>query len=231
MSMICRPLASSLGLFLFFLGSCFGAIGQASAQADPAVLRGIVAAAELPALKQPKFPEHQETAQRFYEPAGYGAAWLKGTQPTRQALQAVEVLRHADGHGLDPEDYDATWISGRLRSSPTLKPHELATLDAAISVALFRYLSDVRVGRINPRAAHFKIDPAPRPDLAQQVRSALATDSVVQLAVASAPQLPMYERLRKALPRYRQLAADTSLAPVPVVRRLEPGSEYSGAAA
>ncbi|MGB0129422.1 MAG: L,D-transpeptidase family protein, partial [Rhodocyclaceae bacterium] len=42
---------------------------------------------------------------------------------------------------------------------------------------------------------------------------------------------PMYERLRKALPRYRQLAADTSLAPVPVVRRLEPGSEYSGAAA
>jgi L,D-transpeptidase YcbB len=235
MSIVRRPLATSLGLFMFLLGGSFGAIGQASAQtnaqADPAVLRSIVAAAELPPLKQPKFADHQETAQRFYEPAAYGAAWLKGTQPTRQALQAVDVLSHADGHGLDPEDYDATWIGGRLRSSSSLKPNELAALDAAISVSLFRYLSDVRVGRINPRAAHFKIDPAPKPDLAQQVRSALATDSLPQLAAASAPQLPMYERLRKVLPRYRQLAADTSLAPVPELKRLVPGSEYAGAAA
>jgi L,D-transpeptidase YcbB len=227
-----RSLASLVVSFLTLLGSFFAPAAHAYAQADPAVLRGIVASAELPALKHPKFGDQQETAQRFYEAAGFGAAWLKGAQPTPQAWQALEVLRQAESHGLDPEDYDATWIGSRLRATSGMKPAELAALDAAVSIGLFRYLSDVQVGRIHPRSVRFKIDPSSkRQDLAQQVRAALMANALHQLAAASAPQLPAYERLRKVLPFYRQLAADTSLAPVPVVAKLQPGREYAGAAA
>ena len=209
-----------------------GAAAQALAQADPATLRVIVAAGEHPSLKSPKFPDYRETMVRFYEPTAYAPAWIRGVQPTRQAGQAVELLRAADSHGLEPKDYDAEWIAGRLQSAAVLNPQELAELDAAISLALFRYLSDVRVGRVNPRQFQFKIDPASRRgDLAQQVRDALASDNLPRFAVAAPPQIPMYENLRQALPRYRQLAADTSLKPVPVVQKLEPGMPYAGTAA
>ncbi len=214
------------------LAAWLGAATPVLAQGDAVALRGIVSAAEHPALKSPKFPDYRETMERFYEPTAYEPAWLKGVQPTPQAAQVVEVLRAADSHGLDPKDYDVDWIAGRLQSAAVLTPRELAELDAAISLSLFRYLSDVHVGRVNPRQLQFKIDPASRrSNLAKQVRDALAADRLPEAAAAAAPQLPMYENLRKTLTRYRQLAADTSLKPVPVVPKLQPGMPYAGTAA
>ena len=84
-----------------------GAAAQALAQADPTTLRAIVAAGEHPSLKSPKFPDYRETMARFYEPGAYAPAWIRGVQPTRQAGQALDLLRAADIHGLEPKDYDA----------------------------------------------------------------------------------------------------------------------------
>lgn len=225
-----RRLAASILFVAAWLGGAAPALAQAQADAD--TLRGIVAAAHHPGLKQPNFADFQATAERFYDPTGYAPAWLDGLQPRRQSLQVVEILRAAGSHGLNPEDYDVQWIAARLEAAAVLTPQERAELDAAISVSLFRYLSDVRMGRVDPRNLQFKFDLALKKyDLATLVRDALAADNLPQAAAAAAPQVPMYEILRRALPHYRRLAADTSLKPLPVVPKLEPGMSYSGTAA
>lgn len=224
---LARFLAAAL-IVAAWLGVCV----PAQAQGDPTALREIVAAAYVPGLKRPRFSDFQATMERFYEPSGYAPAWLEGLQPRHQSFQAVEVLRAADSHGLDPKDYDVEWIAARLESAAVLTAQERAELDAAISVSLFRYLSDVHKGRVDPRNLQFKLDQGSKKyDLAKLVRDALTADDLPQAAAAAAPQLPMYENLRRALPLYRRLAADPSLKPLPQVQKLEPGMHYSGNAA
>jgi murein L,D-transpeptidase YcbB/YkuD len=116
------------------------------------------------------------------------------------------------------------------RASP-FTGEELAELDTALSLALFRYLSDVRLGRVKPEQVHFHLDLAARTyDLPTLVGEAAAADRLPQLIAEAPPRLPMYRRLQEALARYRALVADATLEPLPVVKKLEPGMPYASLA-
>lgn len=173
----------------------------------------------------------QEAAERFYAGAGFAPAWLEKGAPRRQALQAIEILQGAASHGLDPADYDAARLADRVRGAQRLAPAEAARIDVALSLSLFRWLSDVHVGRVNPRELRVYIDPPQEKfDLVEAVREAIAADRLPELAVTAAPRLQIYARLREALARYRLLAADQAPDPLPAVSKLEPGMEYAGLA-
>jgi murein L,D-transpeptidase YcbB/YkuD len=51
---------------------------------------------------------------------------------------------------------------------------------------------------------------------------------VQRLVAASAPQLGQYRKLQRILHRYRQLAADTLLGPIPLKGAIRPGQAFAG---
>src|ERR1700757_4727440 len=62
-------------------------------------------------------------AQALYSALGYSLAWVAGNQPTSQARQIIEELKHADEKGLQPEDYDGpSWDARVAAFTPAERP-------------------------------------------------------------------------------------------------------------
>ena len=173
--------------------------------------------------------------------AGAAAAdaglWFDGARPTAQAHQAVELLRAAASHGLEPQDYDAVALrQAVVQATQGAAPAAIAPLEQALTVAMRRYLSDLHHGRIDPRQIHPTFAPPLREafDAAGVLQSALATRRLLEAERDARPQLPLYERLREALARYRELAGHAAwqqpLPALPGARpgKLEPGQAYAG---
>src|SRR5215831_1320965 len=68
-------------------------------------IREIVASARLSDLRWPDFSDYRGHLENFYQSSGYRSAWVRENQPTAQARAIIEVLRQADGKGLNSEDY------------------------------------------------------------------------------------------------------------------------------
>lgn len=175
-----------------------------------------------------------ESAERFYASAGFAPVWFDAALPRRQAMQALDILADAASHGLDPADYDINGVSQRLSSMSAgqlASPQDIAASDVALTLSFFHYLSDLHIGRVDPHDVHVDIDLAEKHiDLPSLVHDALTADRIRETVARVAPALPMYERLRQALARYRRLAEDDTLRPLPVVKKVEPGTSYTGLA-
>src|SRR5512134_1687994 len=132
-------------------------IGGQAAPASPgtaAQIRGMIADARHPALKWSDFRFYDDEMQEFYEPIGFGLAWFDNGRPRKQVPEIVAGLRAADENGLNAEDYDLPWLESKwqiVKGGGRLDERELALFDTALSLNLFRYISDVRIGRVNPR--------------------------------------------------------------------------------
>ena len=204
-------------------------------QQDGAAIRSLLVAAAQGTAERGNAYRLRELAERFYAERGFVPAWFEGNTPRKQALQVLALLQGAASHGLDPADYDAARLAERLRGAGGTRgaaPAEAAGIDVALTLSLFRWLSDLHLGRASPRALRVLIDlPQERLDLVKAVREAIAADRLPELAAMAAPRLRTYDRLREALARYRQLAAELAADPLPAVRKLEPGMPYAGLAA
>ena len=167
--------------------------------------------------------------------------WFENARPSPQAHQAVELLTTAASHGLEPQDYDAAALLQAIAVAardPPAAPATVAQLEKALSVAMERYLTDLHGGRADARRVYR--DPAaesPDPfNAAASLDSALALGRLREAVQEAAPQLPLYEHLREALARYRELAAAAAwpqLPPLPGAARgrpgkLEHGQPYAG---
>ena len=76
--------------------------------------------------------------------------WLNGNQPTPQATAIVVLLQNSLHKGLNPDDYDAGHWQARVDGLKTANDPALAEFDAAMTVGLMRYISDLHIGRVNP---------------------------------------------------------------------------------
>jgi L,D-transpeptidase YcbB len=173
--------------------------------------------------------------------AAQALLWSDGLRPGPQAGEAVALLTAAASHGLDPEDYAATALREAVDAASRgtdSSPEAAARLDTALTAAVERYLSDLHGGRVDPKTVHQRFIESTREpfDAAAQLRAALAAGRLTQAADAAAPRIPLYERLRGALARYRELgdhpAWQLALAPLPPGPkggrpRLEPGQPYA----
>ena len=75
----------------------------------------------------------------------------------------IEILQQADLQGLRAEDYDSSrWPErlARLQHAHTLRDE--VRFDVALTVCTMRYVSDVRVGRMNPRYFQFRLNVGPK---------------------------------------------------------------------
>lgn len=176
--------------------------------------------------------------------AADGLLWFDGGRPDTQARQAVELLAAAATHGLEPQDYQAKELLQAITQATRGLPPEPATiarLESALTAAMERYLTDLHRGRIDPRRIHHNFD-APRPeafDPQAYLRAAVAQQRLVEAAQEAAPRLPLYERLREALVRYRERMDHPAWRqPLPALPdaesgaagKLAPGQAYAGLA-
>jgi L,D-transpeptidase YcbB len=192
-------------------------------------LKAIVAAGRLSDLRWPDFSDFDARVRTFYESTDYSLAWVRDNKATPQALVMIDELRDASRRGLTPEDYDASRWAERLTRLGD--PTTAARFDAALTVCVMRFVSDLRVGRVNPKDVRFALrEKTTTYDLPQFVRQDLVNGQDVKAEVESVePPFPGYKATEAALERYTDLARqdDGGRLPVPS-KTLDPGSPYTG---
>jgi L,D-transpeptidase YcbB len=199
---------------------------------DGASLQEIVASGRLSDLRWPDFSDYEASLKGFYGPTSYAPAWTQAGQPTPQALAMIELFKAAGKRGLQPDDYDASRWDARIQAlkAGTGDP---ARFDAALSVCTMRFVSDLRIGRINPRHFDFGLSvDAKKYDLARFLRERLLpAPDLSALFDAVEPPWGGYRRTEAALGRYVELArsADGPALPTPL-SAVRPGQKYAGSA-
>jgi murein L,D-transpeptidase YcbB/YkuD len=171
----------------------------------------------------------------LYAARGYRPAWHDAGGATPGAIAVLAALRSAANKGLDARDYDGLALTYRLLELPLTGGDRAPwpEWDVAVSRALARYLQDLHFGRIEPAALGLDlvVDPA-RIDLAAALAAIATTDDLAGEIARVEPGFRHYRLLQAALVRYRELAAEPALGPLPPLpkRTLEPGDAWDGAA-
>jgi L,D-transpeptidase YcbB len=126
------------------------------AAAVSARLHAIAAAGKLVDLRWPKFSDYRLHFQHLYDLSNFAPVWLRGGQPSSQALGMIQALEDSQRKGLNPEEYDASRWQARVAAlkASSVSANTVADFDAALSVDAMRYISALHIGRVNP--AHFK---------------------------------------------------------------------------
>jgi L,D-transpeptidase YcbB len=194
-------------------------------------LSAIVASGNLADLRWPDFSDYRIHLTNFYRSSGYKPAWIRDGQPTPQSLELIRLFQEADQKGLRPEDYDAPRWTDRLT---LLKgPHQdddEARFDAALTVCIMRYISDLHIGRINPENLGFEFDVKHKklylPDFVRQRLVGGSNLSSELLEVE--PPFAEYKRLIATLLHYMDLAKTGDGEKVLDAGPVSPGNQYAG---
>jgi murein L,D-transpeptidase YcbB/YkuD len=157
-----------------------------------------------------------KSARRFYEKRGYAFVWLDGSTPGARAEALWEAVRDTAADGLDPEDYDlraldplqtrsrSRWPLGKGEVPPAQK----AEAEVRFTASFLKLAAELLVGRVDPA----RVDPhwfgqyrlvAPE----RMLEHAADTGKVRATLNGLVPHHPQYEALRRAMARYRELAA------------------------
>jgi L,D-transpeptidase YcbB len=204
--------------------------GQAS-------LRAITQAGNFSDLRWPDFSDYQPAVQKFYDSYGGALPWVRGMQPTPQAQQLIASFLNADQKGLSAEDYDGPRWNDRLAK---LKPGasnpseaDAVRFDAALTVCVMRYISDLHIGKVNPKHFDygFNVD-VKKYDLPDFLKQDIVDSPNLADALAKVePPYPGYQRTIQALQTYTQLAKkdDGEQLPPPATGKVvAPGDSYPG---
>ncbi|HKM82682.1 MAG TPA: L,D-transpeptidase family protein [Terriglobia bacterium] len=204
-----------------------GPEGQAS-------LHAILETGNLPDLRWPDFSDYREDVAKFYEGYGDALPWVRGMQATPQAQAMIGVLQSAGEKGLSADDYDGSrWAARLARLKPAArdpKEPDLVSFDVALTVSAMRYISDLHIGRVNPERLHFAIDVAERRyNLAEFLREHVVHGSSVPAILQQVePPYPGYQRMIRALGRYREIARQDDGETLPAIKKpIRPGDSYS----
>ena len=163
--------------------------------------------------------------------------WLDATgRPNASAHDALRLLADAGVDGLAARDYRAVELAEQaaaLAAVPDAAASPQPTFERDLDAAMRRYLHDLHLGRIDPRALGFRVarPGAAAPDFAALLQAAAAAGRLPQMVAELRPRLGQYTKLRDALARYRVLAADGTLGHLRVVAPTKRGEIYCGGAA
>jgi murein L,D-transpeptidase YcbB/YkuD len=177
--------------------------------------------------------EYREQIKTIYESANFAPLWIKGDELTSQATYLIGALRASRLKGLNPSDYDTDALATQSKSLKGASAVAQATFDATLTLATMRYISDLRIGRVNPKHLKFGIDVQSKkynlPEfITQQVASAGDVQSILDQIE---PPYAGYRRIETTLKQYLDLAAKGDGAKVPgETKTVAPGDTYAGTA-
>jgi len=207
-------------------------------------IRGVVAQKQLSILRWPNYSDYQLAVATFYDDRNYELAWLRDLKPTPAALGFIHAFQDAGAKGLNSDDYDAWRWPARVQEIAQLAAahdttdggaDKIAQFDAAMTICAMRYISDLRIGRVNPQHFNFDIDISGKKyDLAEFLSdNAVDATDVPGLIGKAEPDSDQYRATEAALVHYLDLAKLQQAAdapPLPAVSSkagVGVGGEYS----
>jgi murein L,D-transpeptidase YcbB/YkuD len=198
-------------------------------------LRAIAVAGKLADLRWPDFSDYRVHFQRVYDSSNFAPVWVRGDQPSSQALGMIRAFEESARKGLNPEEYDSSRWEARVAAlkSSSVSANTVADFDAALTVATMRYISDLHIGRVNPAHFKFGIDVKQKKyDLPNFVTTKVINAPDVAAVLAGVePPYDGYKRTEEALQQYEQLAAKGDGPSVPEVQKaVGAGGAYAGSA-
>ena len=184
-------------------------------------------------LRWPDYSDYVKHLRNFYTPLNWQVAWTREGHVTPQALTIIGLFQRADSKGIHSADYDAVrWPDRLAKMSHSPSAADVGRFDLEVSINLMRYISDLHIGRINPRNLKFDLDIESKKYYLPKLLTDIST-SPDPAAVLSAIEPPYedYRRLQQALMLYRAIAVATANdPPLPEVKSLKPGGTYAGTA-
>ena len=197
----------------------------------------VIQSKTLPILRWPDYSDYQPLVATFYDDRNDEVAWTRDGKPTKQALAFVQAFNDAAAKGLNPEDYDATRWPARVQKLAGKNEDDFAQFDAAMTIAVMRYISDLHIGRVNPTHFDFDINvDAKKYDLAEFVSdNAVDAEDVPKLITSVEPNSEQYQKTEAALAHYLDLAKQQASANAPaltdVPKPISSGQPYAEAPA
>ena len=178
-------------------------------------IRLLVDQKELKILHWPNFSDYQPLVHTFYDDRNFEVAWVDNAKPTKQATHFIAAFQQADRHGLNPEDYDASLWPARLAKLGSKNQDDIAHFDAAMTICVMRFVSDLRIGRVNPTHFNFDINTVDKKyDLPEFVSdNAVDTEDVEKLIDSVEPDSDQFRKTEIALAHYRDLAKQQAASP------------------
>jgi L,D-transpeptidase YcbB len=192
---------------------------------------------KVPNLRWPNFSDYETIVATFYDDRNYEVAWTRDGAPTASATAFIEQFRDAGSKGLIPEDYDAPRWAERVQALNSKSADAISLFDVAMTVNVMRYISDLRIGRVNPSHFNFEIPVQDKKyDLAEFVSdNAVDSTDVPKLIAGVEPDSEEYRKTEAALAHYLDLAKQEEQAqaePLPTVAKpVSVGGTYPAAAA
>jgi len=169
--------------------------------------------------------------EKVYQAIQYTPAWVREGQATPQAFAIISALETSQQKGLRPGDYDASQWPARLaalRAAPG-NADAVAQFDAALTISAMRYLSNLRIGRVNPKPLEFGIDlDGKHYDLPRLlVQKVLTGSNLPDVLNKVEPQYLGYQRTETALLNYLTLVAQDHSQPLPDLQKtVKSGDAY-----
>jgi L,D-transpeptidase YcbB len=203
------------------------------AVAVSARLHAIATEGKLADLRWPDFTDYQPHFKQVYDTVNFAPVWVRGGQPSPQALGVIQALENSRQKGLNPDVYDASRWQSRITAlkAAELSADTVANFDAALTVNAMRYISDLHIGRVDPARFKFGIDiDQNKYDLPHFLTTELvnAPDVAVVLAAVE-PPYDGYRRTEATLQQYEQLMARGDGAKVRGVQKaVGAGDPYAG---
>jgi murein L,D-transpeptidase YcbB/YkuD len=144
--------------------------------------------------------------------------WLEEGGAKERAAALLEAIKHAPDHGLDTTAYPLVQLQAVVdakRLTDTASARTLADADVMLTSAYVAYASDMLIGQIDPKKVSqswFTGSGVKERD--SSIVAALQDSDMTAALAAMAPQDSDYVVLKRALARYREIAAAGGWAPV-----------------
>jgi murein L,D-transpeptidase YcbB/YkuD len=177
-------------------------------------IQALVAVKTLPILRWPNYSDYQPAVFTFYDDRNNEVAWTRDGKPTAEATAFIQAFAAAGSKGLNPEDYDSSRWAARIQKLAGKNEDDFAAFDVSMTICIMRYISDLRIGRVNPTHFNFDINvDAKKYDLAEFVSDqAVDATDVPKLVSSIEPNSEQYRRTEAALAHYLDLAQQQAKA-------------------
>lgn len=165
----------------------------------------------------------QPLARAFYRSRKFVPAWVTSRGATEDAKQLMEVVAATPDHGLDPATYGWDSLQAAVKDveaglmEPASDAGRLAALDLRMTRTFLALAAHLALGQVNPKQipADWHVERA-AVDLVAILNKALGGHRVREALLEDlAPDDDRYRRLRGALKRYREIAANGGWPAVP----------------
>jgi murein L,D-transpeptidase YcbB/YkuD len=213
-------------VLLILLATTLSAQTTAPPIASP--IANLVEASRLDELRWPNFVDYKKHLTNFYQPLEWKTQWSRDGRITPQARAVIALFEAADVKGVHASDYDGGRWAARVRAIEQSRDEAaLARFDVAVSATLMRYISDLHIGRINPRNVRFDLDiESKKYYLPTLVTSITTSPNPAATLAPIEPPYDDYHRLQNALAIYRRLATEDAKEPPLPEAPVKTGESY-----